>query len=220
MERLLLGDKHYSEIHTDNAALKLMGNDEPPEMLHINGHDVQHFPSTALWVSDKVFSRAGPKTFADSLAQLLLHKGASGGKGETKNVIAVPLDKSSCSSSPDGASNSGDDGNDFDEAIGNDIDDDFDGAAGSDVDNEAGDRPNAERDGPPLLTELGQTFDDFDEAHKYISTFAERKGFNIKRQRLLRYKATQNTKSMTLACTYDMMDQVEARPLRCISLIS
>ncbi|KAI9905229.1 hypothetical protein PsorP6_013655 [Peronosclerospora sorghi] len=98
IERLLLGDKHYSEIHTDDSALKLMGDDEPPEMLHINGHDVQHFPSTALWVSDKVISRAGPKTFSDCLAQLLLHKGASGGKGETKNVIAVPLDTRSCSS--------------------------------------------------------------------------------------------------------------------------
>ncbi|KAI9914069.1 hypothetical protein PsorP6_006282 [Peronosclerospora sorghi] len=105
-----------------------------------------------------------------------------------------------------GASNSGDDGDDLYEAIGNDIDDDFDGSAGGDVENEAGDRPNAERDDPPLLIELGQTFDDFDEADKYISTFAERTGFNIKRQRLLRYKATQNTKSMTLACTYDMMD--------------
>ncbi|KAI9909464.1 hypothetical protein PsorP6_014995 [Peronosclerospora sorghi] len=128
IERLLLGDKHYSDINIDDAALKLMGGDEPPEMLHINGHDVQHFSSTALW-----------------------------------NVIAVPLDTSSYPSSPDGASNSGDDGDDFDEAIGNDIDDDFDGEAGSDVDNEAGDRPNAERDGPPLLIELGQTFDDFDE---------------------------------------------------------
>ncbi|KAI9911476.1 hypothetical protein PsorP6_009240 [Peronosclerospora sorghi] len=100
-------------------------------MLHINGHDVQHFPQTALW-----------------------------------NVIAVTLDTSSCSFSPDGASNSGDDGDDFDEAIGNDIDDDFDGKAVSDVYNEAGDRSNAERDGPPLLIELGQTLDDFDEAHK------------------------------------------------------
>ncbi|KAI9910725.1 hypothetical protein PsorP6_011097 [Peronosclerospora sorghi] len=124
-------------------------------MLLINGHDVQHFPSTALWVSDKVISRAGPKTFADCMAQLLLHKGASGGKGETKNVIVVPLDTSSCSFFPDGASSSGDDGDDFDEAIGNDIDDDLDGTAGSDVDNEAGDRPNAERYGPPLLIELG-----------------------------------------------------------------
>ncbi|KAI9912059.1 hypothetical protein PsorP6_009239 [Peronosclerospora sorghi] len=30
IERLHLGDKHYSEIHTDDATLKLMGDDEPP----------------------------------------------------------------------------------------------------------------------------------------------------------------------------------------------